>query len=84
VTLKIVQIPLVINAAETAYVSKSGQPGKSHTVKRKMTSGGVINPPTIAKQCCNPIINAKKYGIFSSVYMEESWDEIRVLCCKKK
>ena len=30
-------------------------------------TGGVINPPTIANACCNPIIIARKIGIGSSI-----------------
>jgi hypothetical protein len=60
------QIPEVIKAAEIAYCSRAGQKGNPHTVKRKTTKGGVIKPPTMAKQCCNPMTKAKKIGISSS------------------
>lgn len=65
-TLTRLQNPLVIKAAEIAYCSKSGQNGNPQTVKRNTTRGGVIKPPTMAKQCCNPISAARKIGIGSS------------------
>ena len=66
-TLMRVQIPDVINDALTAYCSRGGQNGKPQTENRKTTNGGVINPPTMAKQCCKPMRIAKKMGIGSSM-----------------
>lgn len=59
-------IPDTIKEALTAYCSKDGQKGKPHTVNLKITNGGVMSPPTIAKQCCSPMRMAIRYGISSS------------------
>lgn len=69
-TLIKVQIPEVMSAAEIAYCSKGGQKGNPQTENRKTTRGGVIKPPTMAKQCCKPMSMARKIGIGSSV---EGW-----------
>ena len=58
------QIPLVMRVAEMAYccVAVSAK----LTVKRKITYGGVINPPTMANACCNPMRAARRSGSGSS------------------
>ena len=77
-TLMMVQMPDVISAADTAYCSRAGQNGKRpQTVNLMTTSGGVINPPTMAKACCSPIMRAMKRGIGSS---SRDKDQCRVRC----
>jgi hypothetical protein len=53
--------------AEMAYCSRAGQKGNPQTANRKTTRGGVMRPPTIAKQCCNPMSAAKRMGRGSSI-----------------
>ena len=53
--------------------TNSGQnpSAKPQTVNLKTTRGGVINPPTIQKQCCKPINKDIKIGSFSSVQIND-------------
>ncbi len=57
-------IPLQMRAAETTYcwVATSVK----LTENLKITSGGVIKPPTMANACCNPIMAARRSGRGSS------------------
>jgi hypothetical protein len=45
------QMPLVIRAELIAYCWRSGQKGKPQMVNLKITKGGVMRPPTMAKAC---------------------------------